>query len=317
MNHEMDFFAFHGWPPERKNVILAENPQRPLSAPDFLSRQVESSRVFFFGEEGLPAFGVRCGGLERCRADYRIDRGSFPWFLLEFVHGGRGRVRLGDTESILKPGVFFLYGPGMPHRIETDPEKPLVKYFAGFSGPEAAAFLDQHDLRPGMISQCLKAEPIRRAFDTLIERGLRDSKFSRPLSTVIVQQLLLMCREDAVDARSTDTRAFATFARAKELIESRFLEFGSLEAVATASGLDAPYLCRLFARFHDESPYQFLTRLRMQHAASLLLEEGASVKEAAHATGFPDPFHFSRVFKSIHRVPPSRFREAMHAKQPR
>jgi AraC-like DNA-binding protein len=87
--------------------------------------------------------------------------------------------------------------------------------------------------------------------------------------------------------------------------------------VAAACQLDGPYLCRLFARFHDESPYQFLTRLRMRHAASLLLEGGLSVKDAARATGFADPFHFSRVFKSVHRVPPSRFREAMHAKQPR
>ncbi|QJE96205.1 AraC family transcriptional regulator [Luteolibacter luteus] len=296
---------------------MAEHPEPSPANPSFLSRQVESSRVFFFEETERSPFEVRCGGLERCQADYRINRASFPWFLLEFVHGGRGSVELDGVESALKPGVFFLYGPGMPHRIESDPDKPLVKYFTGFSGTAAAAFLEQHDLKPGMVSQCLKAEPIRRAFDTLIERGSRNSKYSQPLCSAIVQQLLLMCREDAVDARSTDTKAFATFSRVKECIESRFLELGSLDAVASACELDAPYLCRLFSRFHDESPYQFLTRLKMQHAASLLLESDISVKEAAAASGFPDPFHFSRVFKSIHRVPPSRFREAMHDKQPR
>lgn len=301
---------------ERKDIV-AKNSESSPPTPAFLSRQVESSRVFFFEEAERSPFEVRCGGLERCSSDYRINRESFPWFLLEFVHGGRGSVELDGAESVLKPGVFFLYGPGMPHRIASDSEKPLVKYFTGFSGSAAASFLEQHDLRPGMVSQCLKGEPIRRAFDTLIDRGLRNSKYSQPLCAVIVQQLLLMCREDAVDARSTDTKAFATFSRVKEHIEARFLEFGSLDAVASACELDAPYLCRLFSRFHDESPYQFLTRLKMQHAASLLLESEVSVKEAAATTGFPDPFHFSRVFKSIHRVPPSRFREAMHAKQPR
>lgn len=301
---------------QRKGIV-AKHPEPTPPAPAFLSRQVESSRVFFFEEAERSAFEVRCGGFERCSPDYRINRESFPWFLLEYVHGGRGSVELDGVESVLKPGVFFLYGPGMPHRIASDSEKPLAKYFAGFSGSGAASFLEQHDLRPGMVSQCLKAEPIRRAFDTLIDRGSRNSKYSQPLCTAIVQQLLLMCREDAVDARSTDTKAFATFSRVKEHIEARFLELGSLEAVASACELDAPYLCRLFSRFHDESPYQFLTRLKMQHAASLLLESEVSVKEAAATTGFPDPFHFSRVFKSILRVPPSRFREAMHAKQPR
>ncbi|WP_265594443.1 AraC family transcriptional regulator [Haloferula sp. BvORR071] len=289
----------------------------PDPTPAFLSRQVESSRVFFFDDPDSSGFEVKCGGIEHCQPDYRIDRENFPWFLLEFVHGGRGTLALGEQEASLKPGVFFLYGPGMPHHIATDPAKPLVKYFVGFSGSEAAAFLERYDLQPGTISQCLKAEPIRRAFDSLIERGSRNSSYSRPLCTAIVQQLLLMCREDAVDAEGTDTRAFATFSRVKAHIEGHFLELASLESVATACELDAPYICRLFSRFHDESPYQFLTRLRMQHAAVLLLEEGTSVKEVAHATGFPDPFHFSRVFKSIHRVPPSRFRQAIHAKQPR
>ncbi len=299
------------------NPIVPSNSDTLPNPSSFLSRQVESSRVFFFDEPDPSGFEVKCGGFERCRPDYRIDRPDFPWFVIEFVHGGRGKVTLNGVEATLKSGVFFVYGPGVEHHIATDPDKPLLKYFTGFSGPEAAEFLQRFDILPGMVSHCLKSEPIRRAFDTLVERGSRNSKYSRPLCTAIVQQLLLMCREDAVDAGSTETRAFATFSRVKQCIEQNYLKLGTLEGVANACELDAPYLCRLFARFHDESPYQFLTRLRMQHAASLLLEGSVSVKDVALACGFPDPFHFSRVFKSVHRVPPSRFREAMHAKKTR
>jgi AraC-like DNA-binding protein len=313
----MDFFASIRARPGENKPLVPTHSDPALHPSTYLSRQVESSRVFFFEEPEPSGFEVKCGGFERCRPDYRIDRPDFPWFVIEFVHGGRGKVVLNGIESILKSGDFFLYGPGVEHHIASDPEKPLLKYFTGFGGPDAAVFLKRHDLQPGMVSHCLKSEPIRRAFDMLIERGSRNSKFSRPLSTAIVQQLLLMCREDSVDAGSTDTRAFATFSRVKQCIEQRFLELGTLEAVAAACELDGPYLCRLFARFHDESPYQFLTRLKMQHAASLLLEGLLPVKDVARACGFPDPFHFSRVFKSVHRVPPSRFREAMHAKQTR
>ena len=313
----MDFFASIAPFAGRKNPIVSPNSDPSLNPSSFLSRQVESSRVFFFDEPEPSGFEVKCAGFERCRPDYRIDRPDFPWFVIEFVHGGRGKVTLNGVEATLKSGDFFLYGPGVEHHIATDPDKPLSKYFSGFSGPDAAELLQRHDLQPGLVSHCLKTEPIRRAFDTLIERGSRNSRYSRPLCTAIVQQLLLMCREDAVDAGSTDTRAFATFSRVRQCIEQNFLKLGTLEAVAAACELDAPYLCRLFARFHDESPYQFLTRLRMQHAASLLLEGTVSVKDAARACGFPDPFHFSRVFKSVHRVPPSRFREAMHAKKTR
>jgi len=89
-----------------------------------------------------------------------------------------------------------------------------------------------------------------------------------------------------------------------------------LEAVARRSGVAAAYLCRLFARYHDESPYRFLTRLRMEHASRLLLEGGHSIRAVAAGLGFKDAFHFSRVFKSVHRVPPSRFRQSMHPQWP-
>jgi AraC-like DNA-binding protein len=283
----------------------------------FLSKQVDSSRLFFCDDDDTNDFSVKCGGLERCRPDYRIDRKDFPWFLLEFVLSGRGQVTLDNIATPLKPGVFFLYGPGIEHCIVSDSDEPLVKYFVGFSGAAASRFLKRFHLVPSMVSQCLETEPIRRAFDTLIERGARNSSHAPSICALIVQQLLLMCKEGAVDSGSTETRAYETFNRAKQCIENGYLQFDTLEAVATTCKIDAPYLCRLFARFHDESPYQFLIRLRMQHAAMLLLEGIQQVKDIALACGYTDHFHFSRVFKSVHRVAPSHFRVAMHAKQSR
>jgi AraC-like DNA-binding protein len=285
-------------------------------ASPYVSRQVESSRLFFLDYSEKEDFAVVFGGYERCGADYRIDRRNFPWFCLEFVSRGAGRLVLGGASHELRPGSFYLYGPGLPHRIESSAGHPLGKYFIGFAGGGAAEFLSRHEIEPGFVSRCLKSEPIRRTFDMLIDRGVRKSRLARPLCAQITCLLLMMCRDDAVDPGNTDSPAFATYSRAKELMERDFLDLQTLSATAAACGLDAPYLCRLFARYHDESPYQFLTRLRMDHASHLLLEENASVKAVAAKLGFKDTFHFSRVFKSVHHVPPSRFRQSMHPQWP-
>lgn len=281
-------------------------------ATSFISHDVDSSRLFFLDPLECGDFGVVFGGFERCTADYLIDRKDFPWFTLEFVSHGTGTLRLGDVDAELVSGSFYVYGPSVPHRIETSPDHPLGKYFVGFTGKEVPEFLEQYEMRPGFISRCAKGEPLRRAFDTLIDRGTRKSKLAAPLCALITRQLLVMCRDDAVEPVSMDTVAFATYSRCKDYIERKYLEVATLEAIAKACEVDAPYLCRLFARFHDESPYQFLIRLRMGHASRILLESDASVKSVAAALGFKDAFHFSRVFKSVHRVPPSRFRQSMH-----
>jgi AraC-like DNA-binding protein len=293
---------------------------RPMNdnqeASSFISRQVDSSRLFFLAADDDEDFSVVCGGFERCSTDYRIDRPDFPWFCLEFVNRGSGSLCLGETEHSLQPGSFFVYGPGLPHRIESDPGNPLGKYFVGFTGSAAEPFLKRYGIEPGMVARCIKGEPVRRAFDTLIDRGVRKSSLARPVCSLITRQLLLMCRDDAATTVNTDSPAFAVYSRAREFIEAGFLHINTLDAVAKGCGVEAPYLCRLFARYHDESPYQFLTRLRMDHASRLLLEEGASVRSVSEAMGFKDAFHFSRVFKSVHHVPPSRFRQSMHPQWP-
>ena len=286
------------------------------AANSFISRQVESSRLFFLEDADEVDFTVVFGGFESCGPDYRIDRHNFPWYSLEFVSRGTGTLCMEGETSELRPGSFFLYGPGLHHRIESSAENSLGKYFVGFRGTGVAAFLEKYDFQPGFVSRCLKGEPIRRAFDTLIDRGIRKSRLALPLCVTITHQLLLMCRDDATDFGNTDTLAYVSYSRVKEFIEKNFLQINKLDAIAKACELDGPYLCRLFARFHDESPYQYLTRLRMQHASKILLESHVSVREVAMALGFKDAFHFSRVFKSVHHVPPSRFRQSMHTQWP-
>jgi len=154
---------------------------------------------------------------------------------------------------------------------------------------------------------------VRRGFSMLIERGVRKSKLTESLCSLIVQELLLLCLDDSAGTVDTDSPAYMTYSRARAYIEERYLDLQSLDAAAKGCGVEAAYLCRLFSRFHDESPYQFLTRLRMDHASRLLLEDSASVRSVAQRMGYKDPFHFSRVFKSVHRIPPSKFRNSLYS----
>ncbi len=281
--------------------------------PSYISKQVEMSRLFFMETGETEGFGVPCGGYERCQADYRIDRRGMPWYGLEFVNRGQGSLVLGGVSHALRPGAFYIYDPEMSHRIESSAENPLGKYFVCFHGPEVADFLAAYGLVPGTVSHCHKGESVRRCFDMLIERGLRKSRLAKPLCTLIVKELLLMCSDDSTGAVDIGSPAYATYSRALEFIKENYLNLNSLDAVAKGCEVEAAYLCRLFARYHDESPYQFLTRLRMDHASRLLLMEGASVRSVAKELDYKDPFHFSRVFKSVHRVPPSRYRHSIHS----
>jgi AraC-like DNA-binding protein len=106
-----------------------------------------------------------------------------------------------------------------------------------------------------------------------------------------------------------DTLAFATFQHCRQHLAEHFARLRTLEEAAQECHVDIAYLCRLFRRFDQHSPYQFLTRLKMNAAAAQLQQPGALVKNVAADLGFSNPFHFSRVFKSVFAVAPETFRK--------
>jgi AraC-like DNA-binding protein len=67
----------------------------------------------------------------------------------------------------------------------------------------------------------------------------------------------------------------------------------------------------LFKRWAGSSPIDYFIRLRMQRACRLLAATTLSVKEIAGDLGYDDPFYFSRLFKSVHGIAPTDYRQAM------
>jgi AraC-like DNA-binding protein len=279
--------------------------------PAFFSTQVSEARRFYLDTSGRTRQSVTvvCGGCEHCRSGYRIDRTDFPFHSIEFVARGKGALNLAGRESPLSAGKVFSYGPGIPHVITTDANTPLVKYFVDFKGPGARKLLCQYGLAPGTAIQVASPEAILRVFDDLIGNGETDSRYSPLLCATILQQLILKIAETAAGRQARTTAAFSTYQTCRDFIRTNCLALQSLEQAASRCHIDAAYLCRLFRRFDDQSPYQYLVRLKMTAAAQRLGAPDARVKEVAYELGFRDAFHFSRVFKKVFGVSPDAFRK--------
>jgi AraC-like DNA-binding protein len=87
--------------------------------------------------------------------------------------------------------------------------------------------------------------------------------------------------------------------------------------------ISASHYFALFKRCTGCAPIDCFIRLRMWRATQLLDSTGLTVKEVAEELGYEDPFYFSRVFKSVHRVAPTqyrslppRFKEAIRNSEP-
>lgn len=283
-------------------------PRRVAVLPQFMSKQVADARRFYLkqGNRASRSLSVVCGGWERSAPDYRIRRAGLRYYAMEYVAGGRGKLRMAGRNYSLKRGVVFAYGPGVPHEITTSATDRLSKYFVDFSGAGAAKALKAAGIPPGACYAVAAVDELQAAFEQLLTVGQRGTPTAAKIAALQGQILLLMISEVRLQTGARAARSRRTFLRCRDYLEKNFANIETAEQAASACGVGPAYFSRLFRRFAGQGAYRVLMRLKMNQAAALLESRGLNVTEAADVLGM-DPFHFSRVFKRVHGRSPSSF----------
>ncbi len=164
---------------------------RQTAAPEFFSKDVIEARRFYLNlnpPKSTP-LAVVCGGVEKCTPDYAIHRATFPFYSVEYVVHGRGRVKLAGRSHPLLPGRIYCYGPGMRHDITADASDPLVKYFVNFAGTQGRKLLASARLAPGQVVQMQPPHEAQGLFDELVHGGLKNTRHSGDICRNVTSML--------------------------------------------------------------------------------------------------------------------------------
>ena len=82
----------------------------------------------------------------------------------------------------------------------------------------------------------------------------------------------------------------------------------SIDALAEVAGLSRSRFHSYFRAQMRVSPMDYVKTVRLQEARHLLITTDLAVQTISEATGFTNPYHFSREFKAECGLPPRRFR---------
>lgn len=102
--------------------------------------------------------------------------------------------------------------------------------------------------------------------------------------------------------------------KAIDAIECNFSNELSMEELSHISGYSFYHFQRLFKHYTSESVHQYINRLRIEKAASMLKYENNTVCQAASRVGYPCNSSFSRVFKQYFRISPKEYRDFYKSK---
>jgi len=278
--------------------------------PPFVARRVIRGRYLFcpsINRRPSPRIQVLCAGFEECSPDYALRREGFPYAALELIVGGSWDLSSDGGQWRLEPGMIFTYGPGTRYSLIARASRGLRKYFVDFEGQDSGSALRRTGLEPGVPARLAHPRWAQDLIEQLIDTARMEVRSKEKLGPMLAELLIERLHADREPRGSRLSASRLTFERCRDYLTAHYLEISNFARAARACGVTQVHLCRLFRKHAGETPHTFVTRMKMNQAAELIVRGDVAVKTAALGVGFPDPYHFSRVFKKVHGSAPSKF----------
>ncbi|MDD4850206.1 MAG: AraC family transcriptional regulator [Gemmiger sp.] len=251
-------------------------------------------------------------GHEYCQPGHTWGPGIRDYYLIHLVVAGRGTYQVGGVSFAVQEGDLFLAKPSQLITYAADETDPWEYYWVGFNGACANRLVQQAPFKDNCpVHHCQDAKAAQEAiYNIYLSRG------PEPQSEALMTGYLYLFMADLMKEAQAMAPSLGSSSSQYVLSAIKYIQFNyshdiSIDDIAKAVGVSRSHLYRVFMGNVGQSPIDYLTGYRISEACYLLKNSNLSIAEIAVSVGFFDQFYFSRVFKKIKGVPPSKYLAAL------
>jgi AraC-like DNA-binding protein/ligand-binding sensor protein len=225
-------------------------------------------------------------------------------------------------------------------RVQRSAARKLVPQqvycFAGFTVVAVPVIIGKRHLATLLSGQVFRREPTERDFMMVIkmvrgglngdwERKARKAYFETPVVTAeriqAIIQLLNVFAQYLADYTSRHAIACSNdepgaVASAKQFVQSHADEAITLAQVVQHVHVSRFYFCKLFKKATGMTLTEYVSRVRVEKAKTLLVDTSLRISEVVYAAGFGSIPRFNSVFKHHVGMPPSEYRSTLRSQLP-
>lgn len=232
-------------------------------------------------------------GSETCCPGHSFGPSVRTHWLLHYVVHGFGKFVRGGVTWEIGPGEIFVIPPYEETYYEADSEKPWRYIWIGFT-------VD------GPIPEVMAAPVLRCArAGVIFEEMLRNNKWGNGRSAFLSSKIWELYAVLLEEGKNNEN----PIRKALDYMSVEYVNDITVQQVAEKVNLDRSYFSTLFKAEMGISPQKYLMNLRLEKAAELLTIYGESPTMAGISVGYPDLYHFSKIFKQHFGYSPREYRK--------
>ncbi len=256
--------------------------------------------------------------LYKCAPDWVITPFTVPYHGILLVLQGHGWTQINDNRYPLTPNTFTFLRAGDTLSAGHDPQTPVSCYSTGFLLKTQAG--DDLITRRNWPDSYLAPPAQAQEWAALMAELTNDIKSRQTARQTLAHARLLLAldRMDSFLASADPSRitprpgpkppSDPRVAQLTAYVDANLHTPLTSAALAKRAHVSPTHLAHLFHQHALPTPMDYVRQRRIALACTLLATTSDKIATIAAATGYSDPFHFSRVFKKIQGLSPEAYR---------
>lgn len=261
-------------------------------------------------DEKLPFYVTSIGSQEN---QHRIQRpAGYPYYHLLYCSSGKGNLLIDGKKFSICENTGFFFQPNIPHEYFPEME-PWTTWWITFDGFAVKELLSLSGLGRYDVFNISEMDKLHRHFrDILTVTSSTLSARCYDASLMLYKFLLELKSCFGDEALKTRRSNYQQLQPLLRFIENNYNRVFSLNDLANITGVTPQHLCRIFKQVFSMSPFEYITKYRLQKAKDMLVGPGnPALKEIASSVGFNGTSYFCSVFKKHEEMTPVEFKR-MH-----
>lgn len=251
-------------------------------------------------------------GYERCIPSFSTRPHVRNCYLVHYVLEGNGFFVQDEVKYPVGPGeIFVIYPNHVVNYYAPDPKDPWVLCWFGFIGERAPELLERSGFSPTRPVQKIHPKEDLLSVVKLCTDALQ---YPNTASDTLLQSYLyrifyimeVSCENSAAKL-TRNGQSIQIFKNAKAFIRYNYMNQISVGDIVKHLKIDRTYCWKIFRQYSGKSPQQYLMEYRIKKAAELIETSSLQLTDIAACVGIPDLYYFSRLFKKIKGIPPSKY----------
>lgn len=241
-----------------------------------------------------------------------------PYYEIYYVDRGSVNVFIQNAMIVLSTGDFIIIPPKVLHHMRYNGSSPVLRTNIFFRKEDLSEQISsvvnlgeaENDIQIYQIPIRYR-ENVAWRFNELLEETELPDKYSISLLKIKTEELLIFISRNCQKLNDISLLLHTTdneIIKASEYIANHFRENVTLNSVAKEVGLSPNYLSSKFREIAGLGLHEYLTFVRLEEAASLLVNSKLSITEVALECGFSSGNYFNSAFKKTYGVTPREYR---------